>query len=49
MPIINEELWNDYVNKNKDAYGGCCVNVARLLKMLTFLDIVLNRIIGGRK
>jgi hypothetical protein len=25
----NEDLWNDYVSKNKDGYGGACIKVAR--------------------
>jgi len=31
----NEKLWNEYVEKNKDAYGGCCVKVAeRVMQIL---------------
>ena len=29
MPIIKQEEWDKYVKLNKDAYGKCCVDVAR--------------------
>ena len=33
--ITNTELWNDYIEKNKDDYGKCCVDVARqVMKIL---------------
>ena len=25
----NEKLWNEYVEKNNDSHGACCVNVAK--------------------
>ena len=34
--IINEILWNEYVEKNNDPYGGTCVNVAR--RVMELLD-----------
>ena len=37
MSIINQELWDSYVEKNKDPYGKCCVDVAR--KVMEFLDL----------
>lgn len=36
MPITNEKLWRDCVEKNKDAYGKCCVDVAR--EVMRLLD-----------
>jgi hypothetical protein len=27
--ITNKEKWDNYVNKNKDPYGKCCVDIAR--------------------
>jgi hypothetical protein len=27
--LINEDVWNKYIDKNDDAYGGACVQVAR--------------------
>ena len=32
----NEKLWNDYVSKNKDPYGGVCVKVAK--RVMELLD-----------
>ena len=32
----NKKLWNSYVRKNKDPYGGACVNVAR--QVMKYLD-----------
>ena len=32
----NEKIWNDYVEKNQDPYGGACVKVAR--KVMEMLD-----------
>lgn len=29
MPIVNEEKWNNWVEKNDDPYGKACVDVAR--------------------
>lgn len=29
MPITNTAVWEEYVEKNKDPYGGACVSVAR--------------------
>lgn len=29
MNLKNSKKWNNYVNKNKDAYGKACVDVAR--------------------
>lgn len=34
--IINQEKWNNWVEKNKDAYGKCCVDVAR--RVMEILD-----------
>jgi len=35
MKLKNEKLWNDYVEKNQDAYGGTCVKVAkRVMELL---------------
>jgi len=36
MPITDSQKWNDYVSKNNDSYGGCCVNVAR--EVMRLLD-----------
>ena len=36
MKLKNEKLWNDYVEKNQDSYGGCCVNVA--IQVMELLD-----------
>jgi hypothetical protein len=36
IKLKDEEKWNVYVNVNKDAYGGCCVNVAR--RVMEILD-----------
>ena len=36
MPITNQKLWDEYEDKNKDPYGGCCVNVAR--EVMRILD-----------
>ena len=36
--IINEREWNEYVSKNNDPYGKCCVDVAReVMKLLDTL------------
>ena len=33
--IVEKEKWNTYVEKNKDHYGKCCIDVAReVMKML---------------
>jgi len=29
MPIVKKEKWNNYVKKNKEPYGKCCVDIAR--------------------
>ena len=35
MKLKNEELWDSYVENNKDPYGGCCVKVAkRVMELL---------------
>ena len=35
MPVTNQKKWDECVEINKDAYGGCCVNVARqVMKIL---------------
>lgn len=35
MPITKEKEWNECVENNKDAYGKCCVDVARqVMKIL---------------
>jgi hypothetical protein len=35
MPITKEEVWQDWVNSNKDPYGKACVDVARdVMRML---------------
>jgi hypothetical protein len=34
--ITNKELWNDYVTKNTDPYGACCIKVAS--KAMEILD-----------
>ena len=35
MPIQDSKQWNEYVSKNKDSYGSCCINVAReVMRML---------------
>lgn len=36
MPIINQVDWDHQVEINKDAYGGCCINVAR--EVMRILD-----------
>ena len=36
MSIVNKEIWDSYVNNNKDAYGKCCVDVAR--EVMRLLD-----------
>lgn len=36
MPITNEKVWNEWVEKNTDAYGGACITVAR--KVMELLD-----------
>ena len=36
MPIVNEEKWNTWVDKNQDPYGKCCVDVAR--EVMRILD-----------
>jgi len=36
MGIIKQEDWNKQVETNKDAYGKCCVDVAR--KVMEILD-----------
>lgn len=36
MPITNEKLWQKQVENNKDAYGKCCVDVAR--EVMRLLD-----------
>lgn len=36
MPIINQEAWDSCVKRNKDAYGKCCVDVAR--EVMAILD-----------
>ena len=35
LKLKNEELWNDFIEKNQDPYGGCCVKVAqRVMELL---------------
>ena len=36
MPIVDEKVWKEYEDKNKDPYGGCCVKVAR--EVMRLLD-----------
>ena len=36
MNLKNRALWEEYEDKNKDPYGGSCVNVAR--KVMEFMD-----------
>ena len=36
MKLKNEALWHIYVTANRDAYGGCCVSVAR--RVMEILD-----------
>lgn len=36
MPVTNQVLWDNFVAKNSDQYGGCCVNVAR--RVMELLD-----------
>ena len=36
MPISNQTLWDDFVKKNDDSYGGACVLVAR--RVMEILD-----------
>lgn len=36
MPITNQKQWDSYVEKNKDAYGKACVDVAR--RVMELLD-----------
>lgn len=36
MPIVDQEAWQSWVDANKDAYGKCCVDVAR--RVMDILD-----------
>ena len=46
MPIINQKRWDVWVKQNEDAYGKCCVDVAR--RVMEILDEELgNPIVGG--
>jgi hypothetical protein len=36
MPVIDTDAWQSWVDANKDAYGKCCVDVAR--RVMRFLD-----------
>ena len=36
MPIVEQEKWDSWVEKNTDSYGKCCVDVAR--DVMTELD-----------
>lgn len=36
LKLKNKERWNEYVNANKDAYGGACIKVAR--RVMELLD-----------
>ena len=36
MSIKDQEAWDKWVDANQDAYGGCCVNVAR--RVMEILD-----------
>lgn len=36
MAIQDVEKWNNYITKNKDSYGKCCVDVAR--EVMRLLD-----------
>lgn len=36
MPIVKQEEWNKWVENNQDAYGKCCVDVAR--EVMNILD-----------
>lgn len=38
MPIANEQLWKEFEDANKDAYGKCCVDIAR--EVMSLLDFV---------
>ncbi len=29
LKVKNQKVWNEYVEKNKDDYGKCCIDVAR--------------------
>jgi hypothetical protein len=43
MPISNETLWNEYVDKNKDPYGKCCVDVAfEAMKLLDEVNLPIE-------
>lgn len=36
MPITNHTEWTNWVERNKEPYGKCCVEVAR--KVMEFMD-----------
>jgi hypothetical protein len=36
MRLKNKKAWNEYVRKNDDSYGKCCVDVAR--RVMEILD-----------
>lgn len=43
MKLKNKELWDSYVEKNQDPYGGCCVKVAqRVMELLEEDDTPLH-------
>ncbi len=40
----NQELWNRFIEKNQDAYGKCCVDVARrVMEILDENDMPLEK------
>lgn len=45
MPIINETIWETYVDKNKDDYGKACVDVAR--RVMEILDTNTSKLYHG--
>jgi len=43
MKLKDEKIWNEYVEKNQDAYGGACVKVAqRVMELLEKDDTPLK-------
>jgi hypothetical protein len=44
MKLKNEKAWNEYVEKNQNAYGKCCVDVARrVMELLEEDDTPLHK------
>lgn len=39
MKLKNEKIWNEYLAKNTDSYGGACVMVARRVMQLLDEDL----------